>query len=68
MEGEVDLKYKISNEQLHEITKTGPISNFCEVQYLKYIGLVVRMNNDSPQKQAFFDIGTLNQTWKKLKR
>ena len=67
-EGEFDWRFKISNEQLYEITGTGPISNFCEVQYLKYIGHVVRMDNDSPQKQALFDIRTSNRTWTKMEK
>ena len=66
--GELDWAYKISNEELYEITKSKPISKFCEIQYLKYIGHIVRMSNDSLQKQALFDKRTAAQTWAKIEK
>ena len=51
---ELDWSFKYSNEDLRTITKTMPISDFCEVQYLKYIAHVTRLLNVSIQKQLLF--------------
>ena len=51
---ELDWFFKYSNEDLRTITKTIPISDFCEVQYLKYIVHVSRLPNVSIQKQLLF--------------
>ena len=41
--GDLDWSFKYSNEDIHNITKTMPISEFCEVQHLKYIAHVIRL-------------------------
>ena len=68
VEGELDWGFKISNEDLYRITKSTPVSKFCEVQYLKYIAHICRMSNDSLQKQALFDKRTPSQKWSKIEK
>ena len=51
---EVDWAFKLSNENIRKLTKTTEISHFCQVQHLKYIAHVTRLDNDSLQKQFLF--------------
>ena len=51
---DLDWSYIYSNEQLMQITKTTPISNFCKSQHLKYVAHVSRLDNSSFQKQILF--------------
>ena len=52
--GDLDWSFKYSNEDIHNITKTMPISEFCGVQHLKYIAHVIRLPNFAIQKQLLF--------------
>ena len=50
-EEEIDCSYKLSNEKIRENTKTNEIKLFCDMQHLKYIAHVTRLENNSLQKQ-----------------
>ena len=68
VDGELDWGFKISIEDFYRITKSVPVSKFCEVQYLKYIAHLCRMSNDSLQKQVLFDERTPTKTWTKIEK
>ena len=67
-EEEVDWSYKLSNEAIREITKTNEIKLFCDMQHLKYIAHVTRLENNSLQKQFLFCEASKGSSsrWKKL--
>ena len=67
-EGEVDWSFKLSNEAIREITKTTEIKNFCDMQHLKYIAHVTRLENSSLQKQFLFceTSKSSSMKWKKV--
>ena len=48
------VKYKYSNKKLDEYFDTPPIKDFIHVNFLKYIGHIVRRPNSHPTKQALF--------------
>ena len=52
----LDWAYVIDNENLRLITKTTNISSFCEIQHLKYIAHITRLENDALQKQLLFKL------------
>ena len=56
MENEEDLdwRYTLRNEEVLQITNSAPIPNFCQIQHLKYIGHVTRLQNSAIQKQVLF--------------
>ena len=50
-----DLDWALyDNETLRTITKTTNISSFCQIQHLKYVAHITRLNNSSLQKQLLF--------------
>ena len=53
-EGNWDYRYKYTNNQIHKICRTKPISHFIKIQQLKWIAHVVRMENSSLEKQTLF--------------
>lgn len=53
IEGEVDLSYKISNQELYLNTRSKSTSKFYKVQYLTYISYIVRQISNTLQKQAW---------------
>ena len=66
-EEEIDWSYKLSNEKIREITKTNGIKLFCDMQHLKYIAHVTRLDNNSLQKQFLFCEESMasSSRWKK---
>ena len=50
----LDWAYQITNEQLRKLTDTTSIKSFCQIQNLKYIAHVTRLNNNALQKQFLF--------------
>ena len=69
-ENEDSIKFFYKNEDIARICKTQPASVFCEIQHLKFVGHVTRMENDAPQKQWLFAKTHSGQTdqWKLLAR
>ena len=61
---EIDWAYKLSNENIREITKSSSIKAFCEKQHLKYLARVTRLGNNNLQKQFLFC--TTSSRWKKF--
>ena len=53
-EGDDTVIYKYSNQKLDEEFGTPPIQDFIKVNFLKYIGHIVRRPNNHPTKQALF--------------
>ena len=53
-EEDIDWRFKLTNENILNITKSEPISKFCLGQHLKYIAHVTRLPNSSVQKQLLF--------------
>ena len=51
--GDLDWSFKCSNEDIRNITKTMPVSEFCKIQHLKYIADVIRLPF-AIQKQLLF--------------
>ncbi len=51
---EENWSFVYSNADLRTITKTSILTDFCEVQHLKYLAHVTRMPNDNLQKQLLF--------------
>ena len=50
-ETEESINFFYKNEDIARICATTPASVFCEIQHLKFVGHVSRMENDAPQKQ-----------------
>ena len=67
---EESVKFFYKNEEVARICKTKPASIFCEIQHLKYVGHVARMDNGAPQKQWLFAKPAKGHTdqWKLLGR
>ena len=53
-DGTDDVKYKYSNNKLDVYFDTPPIKDFIHVNFLKYIGHIIRRPNSHPTKQALF--------------
>ena len=53
-EEDIDWRFKLTNQNVLNITKSEPISKFCLGQHLKYIAHVTRLPNSSIQKQLLF--------------
>jgi len=53
-DGTDNFKPKFTNKDLDKYFKTPPIKEFIYVNYLKYIGHIVRRPNDHPTKRALF--------------
>ena len=51
---DLDWSYVYSNEDILRITKSHPISDFCEQQHLKYIAHITRQKNDFFPKRWLF--------------
>jgi len=67
---ERSMRFFYKNEDIARICKTKPASVFCEIQHLKCVGHIARMDNDSPQKQWLFSKTGNGRTdqWKLLGR
>ena len=65
---EIDWSFKLSNDDIRRITKTSKIKIFCEIQHLNYIAHVMRLGNDSLQKQFLFSESSshTSKCWKKF--
>ena len=50
----LDWAYQITNEHLKKITNTTSIKSFCQIQNLKYIAHITRLENNALQKQFLF--------------
>ena len=64
-EGNWDYRYKYTNKQIHKICGTRPIAHFIKIQQLKWIAHVVRMENNSLEKQSLF-MKNLKIEWRSL--
>ena len=53
---------QIKNIELHRITKTEPVKNFVQKQFLKYQGHISRLPNSKLQKQLQF-AGNTDNFW-----
>ena len=53
---DLDYAFIISNERLIHITNTWKISEYCEMQHLKYIAHITRLPNNTYQKQFLFSL------------
>ena len=51
---EEDWAYKYKNNDILRITKSQPISNFCDQQHLKFIAHVIRSDNACLPKRMLF--------------
>ena len=51
---DIDWRFRLTNQNIMEITKSEPISKFCLSQHLKYIAHVTRLPNSAIQKQILF--------------
>ena len=63
MDEDDNYRPQMTNAVLHDFTKTEPVKNFIEKQYLGYQGHLTRLPNDKLQKQLQ-NIGNSNKTWK----
>ena len=50
----IDWRFRLTNQNILNITKSGPISNFCVSQHLKFISHITRLPNSAIQKQILF--------------
>ena len=64
-EGTWDYRYNYTNQQIHRICGTQPISQFIKIQQLKWIAHVVRMENSNMEKQTLF-MEEMKTEWRKL--
>ena len=62
-EEDIDWRFKLTNENILNITKSEPISKFCLGQHLKYIAHVTRIPNSSVQKQLLFRTNKKRYAW-----
>lgn len=62
---EWDYAYKYSNADIHRICGTIPLQHFIKIQHLKWIAHVIRMDNQTFEKQTLFMEGS-HYPWKKL--
>ena len=51
---DLDWRYRLTNDEILQITNSAPIPNFCQIQHLKYIGHVTRLHISAIQKQVLF--------------
>ena len=51
---DIDWRFRLTNQNILTITKSGPISNFCLSQHLKFIAHITRLPNSAIQKQILF--------------
>ena len=67
---EESIEFLYKNEDITRICATQPASIFCEIQHLKFVRHVARMENDAPQKQWLFAKPARGHTgqWKLLGR
>ena len=65
--GKSEHAFVISNARLHEITKTRPLADFVNKQFLKYTAHLTRMKNATWQKKLLFAKSRtrVKSTWKK---
>lgn len=63
--GDWDYAYKYTNSDIHQICGTETIQTFVELQQLKWIAHVIRMDNSALEKQTLFMEGTPD-IWKKI--
>ena len=64
-EGTWEYRYKYTNKQIHKICGSAPIRIFIQLQQVKWIAHVIRMENSSLEKQTLFMEG-MKTDWKKL--
>ena len=57
-----DYSFIISNQKLYEITRTVPLQDFIDKQFLKFQGHVTRLQNNKLQKQLQFMIPEVKNT------
>ena len=68
-EDEIDWAYKISNQKLLQITNSSEIKHFCDIQHLKYVAHITRLENSSLQKKLLFcKSSNIYSRWKKLSK
>ena len=51
---DIDWRFRLTNQNIMNITKSGPISNFCVSQHLKFIAHITRLPNSAIQKRILF--------------
>ena len=74
VEGEIEEEnwaYKYSNNDIFRITKSQPISNFCDQQHLKFLAHVVRSDNACLPKRMLFMLPTrryVHDLWGQLEK
>ena len=51
---DIDWRFRLTNQNIMNITKSGPISNFCASQHLKFIAHITRLPNSAIQKRILF--------------
>ena len=63
-------KYVINNEKLRKITGTTPLTDYCNVQFLKFTGHLSRCGNDYLPKQLLFAKNGKHRTcvWKRIEK
>ena len=49
----IPMAHKLNNEKIREITKSNEVKLFCDMQHLKYIAHVTRLDNNSLQAVSF---------------
>ncbi len=64
-EGEWDYSFKYSNNAIHKICGTEPLQTFAQLQHLKWLSHVIRMDNSTLEKQTLFMEGS-KDIWKKM--
>ena len=67
-EEDLDWSFKITNEEVQQITHAVEVENDVHRQMLKYIAHICRMENDSVQKQLLFDVRSSDKTWNQVER
>ena len=74
IDNEIDVEnwaYKYANNEILRITKSQPISNFCDQQHLKFIAHVVRSDNACLTKRLLFTQPTrkyVHDLWGQLEK
>ena len=65
--GKCEHAFVVSNKKLYEITRTRPLADFVNKQFLKYTAHVTRMSNSSWQKKLLFakSRSRIQSTWSK---
>ena len=57
-----DYSFMISNQKLYEVTRTVPLQDFIDKQFLKFQAHVARLQNNKLQKQLQFMIPEVKNT------